>query len=328
MVKKATRVAVKDKSTLLLAVDHVEVACHGPANYAPYCNFMPGWLVGYDGIIAAGYKVVEDYRIGAHTETLRHALMRAGNPFSVTLSDKMTVRGNGVRVEVPTVVGASIPYAAPDAQTGTVDAMFASALQATAKIISSRNDRVISSSVLIKHNSCVASNGNTIVEGYHGIPVPGMHLVPREFVDALGKVKTSPTGYGFSNQTFTVWFGRDAWLRCNTYQETYPDTDVIFAKMIAECSEYRNMAPDMLLAVETLKPFLETPELMIAPTGVNTRADLTGASYTFEHYLPGDACRVVPYEPLRIAAIHADAIAFNSHGFYWYGKQLRGITRA
>lgn len=329
MARKPVRVAAKDKSTLLLAVEHAYLVGQSAAAYSGYCNFTPGWLVSYDGVVASGYRIVEEYAVGAHTETLRHALMRAGNPFSVTVSaSSMIVRGNAVRVDVPTCLPASIPYCPPDAPLAAFDTILTNALLAVVKIVSARSDRVIAASVLLRSQSCVASNGNTIIESHHGHVIPGSFLLPREFIDALGKVKQQPTAFGYSNTTFTVWFGNDAWLRCNTYQEQYPDTDVFFAQMMAASSEYRNMPQDMLLAIETLKPFLDGTDVMVAPRGINTRRDFTGASYTFDHYLPADACRMVPYDALRMAAVYGDAIAFSENGFFWYGKQLRGITRA
>lgn len=328
--KPVTRVAAKDKSTLLLAFDHVELACHGPANYAPYCLFSPGWLVGYDGIVAAGYRITEELHVAPHTETARQALMRAGNPFSLTTlsSGNVVVRGDAVRVEVPCVSGAIIPNSAPDAPLGQCNAALVAAMVATAKIVAARNERVITSCVLLREHSVVGTDGNTILEAHHGNGIAGQHLIPREFIDALAKVKTAPTHYGWGEGTFTLWFGPATWLRCNTYQERYPDTDVHFAQMIADCVEYRPVPTILLQAVETLKPFLASPQLTVTPYGLNTLIDQTGASYSFEHWFPADWCRTVAYEALRQAATHGEAISFNPRGFYWYGQELRGITRA
>ena len=329
MAVKRAAVRSKDKSSLSIALDHVELCCHGVAAYAPYCLFTPGWLVGYDGVVAGGYKVAEDLPgVAPHTETMRPAVARAGNPYSLTVqADKITVRGHQVKVDVPLTRPESIPSVMPDHPRFEVGEPLREAIVDVSKVTKARHERVIVACVLLRSDSVVGTNGGTILEGHHGMQLPGRWLLPTEFADAMDKVKYKPTHIGWSDETFTVWYGPHCWLRTNLYQDNYPDTDVMFARMIADTAELRPVPSDMLLALETLKPFLEDDTITLWQGGFNTKPDGTGASYSFQHHLP-PAPRQLPYQGLRFTGSHGEWIGFCRDGFYWYGQRLRGISAA
>lgn len=319
----------KDKSSLLLALDHVELCSHGVAAYAPFCLFTPGWLIGYDGVVAAGYRVAEDLLgVAPHTETMRHAVGRAGSPYALTVhAGKITVRGDKVRVDVPLAPAESIPNAMPDNPTALIAEPVREALIAAAKVTKARQERVIAAAVYLRANSVVGTDGGTILEAHHGAQLPGEWLLPTEFVAAFERVKALPTHIGWSDDTLTVWFGPHAWLRTNVYTAKYPDTDVIFAGMISECTDLRPVPVDMLQALETLKPFLDDGTITLYGGGFNTLPTGLGASYTFPHHLPHEP-RQLPYEAMRLLGMYGEWVAFSQRGFYWYGNTVRGITAA
>lgn len=322
-------VRAKDKAALLDALDHVHVVSGGVADYAQYCLFAPGWLIGYDGVVASGFRAAESLGIAPETEALRTALARAGNPYSLTVlaSGKLALRGESVRVEINCYPAAHIPNAQPDAPLGAVNEAFRTSLLAVGEIAAARSDRVIGSSVYLKQQSCVATDGGTILEGYHGCNLPSAWLLPKEFIVALGKIRRMPTHIGWGETTFTVWFGPDAWLRTNVYDERYPDTDLIFAKMVADCgNEFRPIPEIMAVALETLKGFLHGEFIHLRSYGFNTQPDNSGNAYSFEHHLTSE--RAIPYTGARYAAAYGQWLAFCKAGFYWYGPQLRGITAA
>lgn len=327
---KAKRVVrSKEKTTLALALEHVEICSHGVAAYANYCIFTPGWLVGYDSVVAAGFRVAEDlFGIAPHTETLKHAVGRAGDPYSLTVhADKLTVRGTAVKADVPLCSPASIPNAQPDPQRFEVTEALREAVVDVSRVTRARHERVIAASVLLKADSAVGTDGGTILEAWHGLHLPGRWLLPTEFAVALSAVKYKPTHLGWSDETFTVWYGSNVWLRTNLYEDSYPDTDIMYAKMTADTPEMRRVPVNMLLALDTLKPFLADNTITLWQGGFNTQADGSGASYTFEHHLPPEP-RVLPYDGMRQAGLHGEWIGFCKAGFYWYGPRLRGISAA
>lgn len=323
--KQAPR--TKDKTQLATALYHVEIASHGVAAYAPYCMFTTGWLVGYDSVVAAGYRIVEDLPgIAPHTETMHYAVARAGNPYSLTVhSDKLTVRGHAVKVDVPICRPDQIPNVVPDVPYCEIGEPVREALISAGKIVKARNEYIIASAVLLGRNSVVGTDGGTVLEAYHGGNLPCRWMLPAEFVLAVAAVKHKPTHIGWSDETFTIWYGKDCWLRTNVYMDKYPDTDLMFATMTADTPELRPVPADMLLALETIKPFLEDDTITLWEGGINTKPDGTGASYGFAHHLPPQP-RMLPYMALKLAAQHGEWIGFNRRGFYWYGPQLRGIS--
>jgi hypothetical protein len=298
----------------------------GVANYAPYCHFSTGWLVGYDGIVAAGVRAHEQLNVCPQTELFRHAVSRAGGALTLTerADGTLYVSGDAVRASIPCFPQANIPNVVPDAAYLPVSQSLSKVLVAISKIAAARHETVIGSSVLLKSDSVVGTDGATIVEGHHGSQLPYRWVLPREFCDALAKVKTVPTHCGWSADTFTLWFGTDMWLRTNTYEDKYPDTDLWFARLMSSVGEYRPIPLSLLMAIETLKPFRYGDTLGIYPYGLNTLADGTGAAYHMQHdiaYVGG-----FPSAGLKLAAEHGSWIAFSTEGAYWYGDVIRGIT--
>lgn len=318
----------KDKSSLGLALDHVYIASHGSASFAPYCLFAPGWLIGYDGITGAGFKVAESLPLAPHTETFRMAVHRAGTPMSLTVlpSGAVVVKGAQTRFEIATMAPDAMPNCQPDAALVACNDKLTAALSAAAAV-TSPSMRVLASAVLLRDNSCVASNGATILEAWHGLNFSGVKLLlPREFIECMNKVKYTPTHVGWSAGTFTVWYGPSCWLRSNVYGDVdYPDTDVLFAQHRSAIGEFRPVPENTLLALETLKPFLEPYfAVRLCPQGFNTKPDLTGASYAFEHHMLRDG--MVPYDGMRYAAMHAKVIGFSDKCLFWQGQTVRGMS--
>lgn len=327
MAKRATTAAV-NKSPLSAALDHAMIATTGPANYAEYCNLSIGWVISYDGIIATGHRVAEDLQVAPHVELFRYAVLRAGSPYSITKlsSGNIRVRGNKVGAEIPCFPLASLPNVLPDSPIFPVTANLSSVLVDVSKLIEKKADSIVGSSILLRENSAVATDGGTIVEGWHGLQLPVRLVLPREFADALYKAKGDPTHCGWSNETFTVWYGEDKWIRTSLYPDNYPDIDVHFARMRMECGDdtFRPVPVDLLQAIETLKPFRETGELALFDYGLNTRKDGLGTSMSFEHYWPyrGE----YPASGLRMTAAHGAWITFCRFGSFWYGPVIRGVT--
>ena len=95
--------------------------------------------------------------------------------------------------------------------------------------------------------------------------------------------------------------------------------------MKAQASDYRPVPQEMLQAIETLKPFRETQAMQFMEYGLNTRADATGASFSFDHHIPYRG--QYPTEGLKMAAAHGEWIAFGPTGAVWYGAVIRGTTK-
>ena len=209
------------KDYLAQALAFVETVARGPASYAPYCQFVGGWLVGYDGIVAAGMRVTEALPFAPRTETLRKAIVKAGQPYSLAVRDngRLVVRGEKFRAEIDGYSLEHTPNVWPDAPTLPVGNELVVALKEAGKIASAKSDRIICAAVNMRPQCAVATSGDVIIEARHNMQFPYAALLPVEFVSALESVKLAPTAAGAGEGTFTLWFGEDAWMRCQTYAE-------------------------------------------------------------------------------------------------------------
>lgn len=264
------------------------------------------------------------------TDPFRAAVARAGEPFSLTvLADRVVVRGHKLRAEIDLFPMEQLHNVQPDPPRHAVSSVLRYVVGEVAKATTAKTDRVIPASIFVRSNSCTATDGMCILEGYHGCNLPDQWLLPREFAEAVGKSKSDATAIGWSDATFTVWFGENAWLRTNVYKEQFPDTDIIFAQMASMGIEYRPSPEGFVAALQAVKPFTTGQRLIeFVDNGfycVDEQHN-RGASYALPSYMLLQNPPYFRWDAMLHAAAHAKWIAFNSRGCIWYGDVLRGMA--
>lgn len=318
--------ALKPKDQLLQALAHVELVARGPASYAPYCQFAGGWLIGYDGIVAAGMTTPEQLMCAPDTEKLRKAIIKAGEPYSLTVINdgKLRVRGDKFRAEIAGMSLQHTPNVFPDTPVIPAGEMFRRACIEAAKCTSAKDTRVIGAAVLVRDRSAVGTNGHVVVEARHDCFLSHSWLLPSEMIATMQAVKDCPTAIGHSPGYFTLWFGENKWLRCQTYAEDYPDTDIIFARNYAIGPVWHHMQPGLAAALDALKPFLgEDRYVKLGPGYV--ACDLpNGASVA----LPGEwpALRL-PWSVAAMMAGQGEWLGTLEDVVLWQSEAVRGIAR-
>ena len=318
--------AKAERHQLWSALDHAALVSRGAANYSGYCLLQGHWLVGYDGTVAAGSRVEEELGVAPDTDLFRAAIARVGTPYSLTLMPDTTlaVRGNALRASIPTFPLLSIPNVVADNPQIACGEELRRAIVAVSKIATNKSDIIVECSVALGKNSAVATDGSTILEALHNNNLPLFMLLPREFGDVIAKVKAVPTHCGWTDQTFTMWFGEMQWVRTNAYPPNYPDTNVVFSQVLSQCGDFRPVPVDLSMAIESLKPFRQKDTFIVTDTGLTTGYDSARTSYNIQHFwtFRGE----YPIDGLRVAAMFGRTIAFGPSGAYWQSDNVRGVT--
>jgi hypothetical protein len=302
----------------------------GPA-YARHVVLWHGWLYAFDGVVGIGTKIAEHLGVAAHTATLMAALQRAkSGPLVLTVQDtQLIVSAGRLRVPVPCVDLQSMPWVEPDPPTVPLTPAFRDALALVAPIASATATRVALACVLLRSGSCVGTDGNIIVEAWHGANTPRLCL-PKETAAALLKCPKAIVSVGSSPGRCTFYFDDGSWLRSQLYEDKYPDIDPILNRP----NNPQPVPEGFFEAVAAVSPFVgESGALSLSPFGVSVKlapSDASrGASFDFEgiggNYTFAARC-------LNMIAPYAKSIDFGKNGegspyapLAFYGDNVRGM---
>lgn len=324
--RRGTGSGEKEELPLLKALQFVGVAQRDEGvPYQTHCRFANGYVIAFDGILAAGYPVGEEMAGCPQTKLLIEALKRVKGAYSLTLLDnhELAIVTADFRALVPCLAPVDIAGIIADAPNYVLDDSWKLAALEAGTLCTDGATTVLAASVLTQEHSVVGTNNIGFIERLHkGHTPPGL-CIPMSFVKAVAKVSEPLTKFGFSDGSFTVYFESGAWLRTQLYQEQYPDMTRVFNLMNTHNS---TPVPEKLFtAVEAVTRFSEDGLIYIDNDSVRSHnTPDKGAQHRCEG-LPYQTRLnhkvVLAFKPFIKRAdfmTHANAVVF-------YGEGVRGL---
>lgn len=212
-----------NECSLLKALRFIAVAQSkvGPQEQQ-FCRMYGNWVMASNGIISAATEIEEDLTACPHTHTLIDALEQAQDGVNITQLDatRLSVRSGEFQALVPCLDpdgGATLPTVFPDAPLVPCDDRLRPALDIVGKLIADGAQKIINASAQITGPTVIASDGNIIIEAYHGCQFPPMSLIPKAFITAIGKIDKPITRMGVSDISITLWFEDGSWVKTQLY---------------------------------------------------------------------------------------------------------------
>lgn len=77
--------------------------------------------------------------------------------------------------------------------------------------------------IMIKANSAYATNNVMLAEYWHGLPFTREILIPRDAVHEILRMKERPTKIQMTENSMTVWFEGERWLRTQLLTDGFPE---------------------------------------------------------------------------------------------------------
>lgn len=184
-------------------------------------------LTACDGVLTAGHLIDEDIRACPHSATLLAALKKCSGALALAQVDagRLSVKSGNFQAYILCSDNALLTDMMPDVITHPATDALREALQAVSPLIAENAQRVIAGSALLRAGSVITTNGHMILEAWHGLAMPGAFIVPKAFITALSKVQKTITGIGGTENTLTVQFDDQSWLKTQLYKERWPDCD-------------------------------------------------------------------------------------------------------
>lgn len=313
----------KEISSLIKALDFVALAQKDKgAPYQTHVALGRNKAVAYDGVLAAGHRIDEDLVACPHTMTLVAALKKCPGALSVTQLDsgRLSVKSGKFKSFVPCVPDATLPGIYPDPRVGTLNNNIRVGLELLSPFIVENSQRVVTASALLRSGSILATNGQVLLEYWHGIDLPPGLIVPKLFINALCRITKDIVGFGYSDTTFTVYFDDESWLKTQLYNERWPNCDDILA---------RPHSPQLLPvgffdALGTVMNFIEDGRVRLRNGKIHTHQDdITGASYEVEG-LNANVVFNAKHLKLLDGIIKTIDFTGNKGVSFFYGDNIRG----
>lgn len=257
--RKTKRQAVEaseQTSDIVAALEWIKVAQKdvGPANET-HCYMGFGAIVAFDGVVAAGHKANVQDVSAPHTFRLLSALSRTKGAVQLvhTQSGDISISAGSFKARVPTIPPDTLLNIQPDPRVAYLTDAFRDALALVEGLSKESAQTLHASSILIRANTVVGTDGITVLEAWHGIDLPTL-VIPKTAAAVIAKTSKPLTGFGFGPTSATFWFGDDCWYRTQLYVEKWPNIDVAMAR---NSGNWFALAPEFFDALDAVAPFTE-----------------------------------------------------------------------
>lgn len=318
-----------NECSLLKALRFIAVAQSkvGPQEQQ-FCRMYGNWVMASNGIISAATEIEEDLTACPHTHTLIDALEQAQDGVNITQLDatRLSVRAGEFQALIPCLDpdgGATLPTMFPDAPMVPCSDALRPALDIVGKLIADAAQKIINASAQITGPTVIASDGNIIIEAYHGCQFPPMSLIPKAFITAIGKISKPITRMGVSDISITLWFEDGSWVKTQLYPA---DTALPNLRQYLDIAATPEPVPPSLFAVaRKLSSFSEDGVLalhqgfarVMSPTRLTEAVEQT-------YGVPEGHCFSI--KSLLMIESLVETIHFNAAPgvTLWFGNNVRG----
>jgi len=251
-----------------------------------FVTISNGIVTAQNDTFALGIKTVTDLDLCLHGEKLLAALNQCTANFQmVQISpQELSVKSGSFRAIVPVLPSDTVQPILPDAPVGALGKPVTDGLEICARLCVGKGDRAFDQSVLFKDQTIVATNGGLAIEYWHGFGMPGGQAMPKKAVDCVIKLKKPVVSFGFSENSLTIFFDDESFIKTRLNVTPWPDTDGMFFKStpsVAPVPLWKGFADGL----KALEKFIENDLIVFRPDMLATHTDLNHAAASYK--VPG-----------------------------------------
>lgn len=281
-------------------------------------------VIGFNGIIGAGSLIQEDIFAAPNAKLIVEALSKCGKNLSITQLDngRLSIKSDKFKAIVPCIDPNSISSIMPDAPVVQINDSFKKAIEAVGVLTDENAQRVVAASILIRSGSCLATNGTIIFEAWHGLSMPDIN-VPKSFALQLGKISKTINSFGFSENSFTIWFENNSWFKTQLFKEKWPD----ISNILNIPTNPFIIPKDFWIGLEAITPFSKDGFVYFEDGLLKTDDNGQGASYEVSGIPKGPIYNIKNLMTIKNWAKEIDFVARNNNGICLaaYGENIRGF---
>lgn len=316
------------KSELIAALKHI-VLCQREIGTEDqtHCYFENGFITACDATLAAGVFAQEEIMRRPHTHSLLRALERCEETISLTATaHNLAIKSGPFRALIPCVEQSGL-LPMPDPIAGTVSPALLYALEAAGIPTRPLAPVLSHGSILLRSGSALGTNGNVLVEAWHGIAFPQEYVLPKCFEQALTALAKTPTHFGYSDRTFTVYFDDKSWLRTQLYAESWPDAP---KTLLDVASNPQAIHEDFFKAARIVGEFSKEDDVFAEGAYLSSRPLLEGSEGA-AYELKGATLPKLHMDAKMLAIVEpfcekVDFTALGRKGLLFFGDNVRGAV--
>lgn len=315
----------KPSDGLVDALKFILVA--GTKDHTPsmqHCLFHNGFVLAFDGQIAAGYPVDEDLTCAPNLKLLHKSLSKTGKTLALTLLENgiLSVKGENIRANVPCLPLSDMFQVVPDTPVAVINDRLKQAFTVCGVFTEENGKRLLETSLLLRGFDCTGSDGHSVIQYAHGIDLPPDLVIPITFADAVAKTPQKLTAFGWTQgHSITFYFDGGMWLKTLLYADPWPDIDQLFNQQFSPIG----YPATLLEAVDAVDDFSENHSVYFRDNSITSHANEgVGAAYD----VPGlQAGKIIDPKYLKKLLPHAQVMDYTSDKtkVYFQGENLRGI---
>lgn len=279
-------------------------------------------LIASNGVLTIGTPIEEDLCACPNSELLLASLNKCGETFSITQSDEnnIVINSDQFQAVIPCAPLDEMSLTPADQNIAEVNDNLKEGFSQVMHLATKGSKHVATASIMVQAGSMVATNNIVILEYWHGIDLPPNMLVPKECAGVVAKCKRPLTGFGYSGATATFWFDDKSFVKCQLFEEEYPNVNGILNK---ETNAFP--VPDnFFTALRAVNAASRTGKVVFTDHGMQSHMEINeGAKYELEGLPAG---KVYDSKNLLRCEKFVDRIDFTSYNgsAYFFGDNIRG----
>ena len=258
---------------------------------------------------------------------LSEALSKSAENYSIAYDDKkLSIKAGKFKAVIPCLPSVDLlVIPSPDDPTCEVNNTFKSAIEAVSVLTNENAQNIYSASILLNGKSAIATlNGAVIMEYWHGINLPEGLSIPKSLVTYLSKLNKNLVKFGFSENSITLYFEDNSWIKSQLYRDPWPDVNAVLNRP----SNPWPLLADFWTGFDAVAPFGEGH--IYLDTGImrSHAAEGTGAEFQVAGIPRGPVLSVKQLALLRPFIEQIDFFAPGPEGstmIAFFGKNCRGV---
>lgn len=317
---------VKKNNPLLDALKFIQLAqkTNGSIEQT-HCRMQNYTLSASNSIVSAGCQIAEDIQACPHTSMFADALDKADSP-SISLltepSTRLSVRSGEFLALIPCLEPDKLPVVYPDAPIALASEALKAALSIAGILVLDGAEKIVNASVRLLDGSVLSTDGNVIIEVWHGISMPYM-ILPKTFITALQKTSKTINKIGGSENTFTIWFEDGSWLKSSLYPSN-TELPKVEDFLNVQTAKFVPTPKSFFETVKRLEPFSTDGMIYLTEDGMRV---ISETAYAIEQIVGIPKGIAFKIKSLLQIADYAKQIHFNAkHGITLFnnGENVRG----
>lgn len=237
-----------------------------------HCRMFNQQVVASNGIISAGHPIAEDIQCCPHSKTLTDALASLSDAtfvLSIIENNRLAIKSEQFEAIVHCISPAELPSVGADPAAYLVDARLVKAMDIAGTLVSEGATKVVNASIQIRNGSVVSSNGNLIIEAWHGCNMPDLLIAPKALCTAADKASSAQSKslyrFGFTPDSLTLHYEDGAWLKSQLYDSKTELPDLM--KWLNTPAKPSAIPDNFFTVVERLEPFSEDGQIHFTSDG-------------------------------------------------------------